>query len=389
MAQRPPRDVNWIPDDSTGISVPGSTKQNAGWIVEKPPLEFLNWMWNRVSRWFHYLSGQSQEYIVIDSANANEKDYDTLADYIADAPAAGDKVLIKETQVLTAQMVVPSDITVRLLDGIGFTRSTLEAVSVIKFGSNVIIEGILNLILSQTGTTAVAVEYDGDNTVGKINVENSSTGILTTAHQINASKSANKIDGIARNTGGGTLTNINVDNSGEDTNRLAIFDEPNNTIVRSLGSNTFFDGFKFALSSDADGDIYYRDAGILKRLAKGTDEDIIRLKSGIPSWETQPLVKILNIGNWNMISTASVNVAHGLTQANIRQVTALIRNDDGNTFHDFGNKDFSEVGGGQGAGIIVSSTNIALHRGLGGEFVSAQYDNPSFDRGWIVITYVA
>lgn len=43
-----------------------------------------------------------------------------------------------------------------------------------------------------------------------------------------------------------------------------------------------------ALGSDADGDIYYRDAGILKRLAKGTDEDFLSLKSGIPSWQKKP-----------------------------------------------------------------------------------------------------
>ena len=87
MSQRPPRDLNWIPDDATGINVPSQTKQNAGWLIEKPARQFFNWMWNRLSRWTHYFSGQSQEFIVIDSTNTNEKNYDTLAAYIADAPA--------------------------------------------------------------------------------------------------------------------------------------------------------------------------------------------------------------------------------------------------------------------------------------------------------------
>lgn len=388
MSQRPPRDLDWIPDDATGINVPSQTKQNAGWIVEKPARQFFNWLWNRLSRWTHYFSGQSQEFIVIDSTNANEKDYDTLAAYIADSPAAGDKVLVKETQALTAQMIIPAGITLRILGGVTFTRTTLEASSVIKFGSDVIIEGVLNLVLSHTGTTAKAIECDGDDLSGKINVENSSTGTLTTAFHINASKTGNALKGFVKNTGGGAITNIGADSSTENSNLLQITDKTSKQIFRSLGSNTFFTGFKFLFGSDADGDIYYRDAGILKRLPKGTDEDVLRLKSGLPSWAAEPLTKIINIGNWNMISTASVSVAHGLTFSKIRNVSAIIRNDDGLTLHDFGNKDFSEVVGGQGGGMIVASANIGLHRGAAGEFVSAAYDDPAFDRGWITITYI-
>tara|TARA_R110000824_G_scaffold97346_4_gene232696 strand:+ start:3809 stop:7414 length:3606 start_codon:yes stop_codon:yes gene_type:complete len=40
----------------------------------------------------------------------------------------------------------------------------------------------------------------------------------------------------------------------------------------------------FALGSDADGDIYYRNSGNLQRLAKGDDDQVLTLASGIPSW---------------------------------------------------------------------------------------------------------
>ena len=239
MAQRPPRDLDWIPDNSTGINVPSQTKQNAGWLIEKPARQFFNWLWNRLSRWVHYNSGQSQEFIVIDSTNANEKDYDTLAAYIAAAPAAGDKVLVKETQVLTAQMVIPDDITLRLLDGITFTRSTDEANSVIKFGSDIIIEGIMNLFLSHTGTTAKALEFDGDNVIGKINVENSSTGILTTVHHVNADKIGNSIDGFIDSTGGGSIVNGVIEATIGNTNHFMIIDKTINQIKRSRGAFTF------------------------------------------------------------------------------------------------------------------------------------------------------
>ena len=141
MSSRPDK-IDWGNANVTEPSV--SKKANGYNVQEKPPREYFNWFQNIVSLWQFYFGGQSQELIVI-SSNADEQDYATLAAYIADAPAAGDKVLIKETQALTAQMVIPDDITLRILDGVLFTRSTLDAASVIELGSNWIIEGILNL----------------------------------------------------------------------------------------------------------------------------------------------------------------------------------------------------------------------------------------------------
>ena len=40
----------------------------------------------------------------------------------------------------------------------------------------------------------------------------------------------------------------------------------------------------FALGSDADGDIYYRNSSNLQRLAKGDDDQVLTLASGLPSW---------------------------------------------------------------------------------------------------------
>ena len=298
MSQRPPRDLDWVPDDSTGITVPSQTKQNAGWIVEKPARQFFNWLWNRLSRWTHYFSGQSQEWIVIDSTNANEKDYDTLAAYIADVPSGGDRVLVKETQALTSQMVMPDGITIKILDGILFTRSTIDSASVIKFGNDIIIEGVLDLILSHTGTTAKAIEINGNRNTGNIKVDNASTGIVTDAFAINAGKEGNLINGLSRNFGGGSITNALTDSSSNNSNVVVVRDTTGNIVIstgivdfvsaQTLTNKTLGTGSKIALGSDADGDIYYRDAGILKRLAKGVNGQILQLISGLPSWTTNP-----------------------------------------------------------------------------------------------------
>ena len=248
MAEKPPKDLDWIPDNSTGISVPGTVKQDDGWIVEKVPLEFLNWFWNRLSRWVHYFSGQSQEYIIIDSANANEKDYDTLAAYIADLPVAGDKILVKQDEVIAAKMTFPAGITIKFLKGVAITTIT-DLADAIEFGSDITIEGTLVLETSHTGTLVDAIVFNGDScNCENISIENKSTGTITNAAFINSGKKANKADIVIANTGGGTITNVFTDNSGNSINTFMVRDLVNDSIFTIPLATDSNDGF--LLSAD-------------------------------------------------------------------------------------------------------------------------------------------
>lgn len=454
---KPTGKVNW---DATGnIVEPNAGRKTSGWLFGvKPPAQNFNWLWNLLGLNQFYSNAQVEDWIVIDS-DADEGDYATLVAYIADAPAAGDRILVKEDQTVTAQIVLPANITLKFLDGSNLLCATNIATSVLKLGSNPIIEGVLNIVLSQTGTTAKAVEIDGDNAIGNINVENSSTGTLTTAYHINANKTGNRVSGFAQNTGGGTLTNIIVDNSTENSNLLTIVDELNNIVISTalidfassqiLSGKSFLDsttniidssdntkkvqfqcasiatgttriwtfpnnnaifvgedlsqsltnkelgvGTKIALGSDADGDIYYRDAGILKRLAKGTNEDTLKLKSGLPSWESEPLTKIIDIGDWDMSTatgSSSKDVAHGLTDSKIRGMNVMIR-DDTAAKHislEQGDTDGDPTPQGSiGVGAIYSGSSVRLTRLTSGRFDSTSYDSTSYNRGWLTITYI-
>jgi hypothetical protein len=232
MARNNPKPSEKIDWQAIGqIIVPSAARKLAGWLFSiKPPAQNFNWKWNLDSLQQLYSNAQVEDWIVIDS-DADEGDYATLAAYIADAPAAGNRILVKEDQTVTAQVVLPANVTLKFLDGSRLLCATNIATSVLKLGSNPIIEGVLNIVLSQTGVTAKAVEIDGDNATGKINVENSSTGTLTTGYHINANKTGNKIEGFAQNTGGGTLTNVIVDNSTELSNIMLIVDESNSVII--------------------------------------------------------------------------------------------------------------------------------------------------------------
>jgi hypothetical protein len=97
--------------------------------------------------------------------------------------------------------------------------------------------------------------------------------------------------------------------------------------------------------------------------------------------------KIVDIGDWNMDTTSSKTVAHGVTANKIRSVSVMIRDDtDGFWLSLTGNQalggawDINNPGGG--------GTLIDLSRITSGPFDNASYDSTSYNRGWVVITYI-
>ena len=95
--------------------------------------------------------------------------------------------------------------------------------------------------------------------------------------------------------------------------------------------------------------------------------------------------KELEIGGWNMDSTATVNIAHGLTKSKIRTMMVSIRNKLDTIVVDFatantGNETSQAV-------ILCDSTNVQITRADSGSFDNTSYDNTDFSRGWITIQY--
>ena len=97
--------------------------------------------------------------------------------------------------------------------------------------------------------------------------------------------------------------------------------------------------------------------------------------------------KVIEIGDWDMVATGSVNASHGIASgvSKIRQVTALILTDNG-----FSSRVLSQTvsGGVAVQGIIVDDVNVTLTRESGGDFDSTAFDSVSFNRGWITIHYI-
>lgn len=114
--------------------------------------------------------------------------------------------------------------------------------------------------------------------------------------------------------------------------------------------------------------------------AKIADGAAVKIPGG-----TALKIKEINIGDWNMDTTNSVAIAHGLTLSKIRSVSALIINDAGTQRTAIAG--FS-LAIGSGVSInAIDATVVNLSRELGGIFDSANYDSTGFNRGHVIITY--
>jgi len=96
----------------------------------------------------------------------------------------------------------------------------------------------------------------------------------------------------------------------------------------------------------------------------------------------------IEIGDWNMDSSQSKAVAHGLGNAwkNIRNIEVMIRNDGDDQYNplDTGSSTGGTCGGIGSPGI--DATNINLIRAASYLFDSTDYNATSYNRGWITVT---
>lgn len=221
MATKPTK-PDWIPDDTSDIVVPSGSKQSLGWVkAERPPYEFMNWFFNIVSQFIDYFSSQAEFNITIDS-DTDEGDYTTLAAYIADSPAAGDRVLLKVDEEITgATMVIPANILLKQQKGKKLWCDENLA-TILQFSDGVVTEGDLLLELSHTGTVGNAISLNGDdNNHINIIVKNTTTGTITSAFEIESGKESNLARGEVLNPSG-TVTNILTDSSGVTSNDVVV-----------------------------------------------------------------------------------------------------------------------------------------------------------------------
>lgn len=99
---------------------------------------------------------------------------------------------------------------------------------------------------------------------------------------------------------------------------------------------------------------------------------------------------IISIGDWNMGSTMSINITHGLSDfKKIRSVSVIIR-DDSDTFYYVLTSPIVDSFGDAGVhGAInqISSSVIVIRRSTTGFFDNANFNSTSYNRGYVRISY--
>ena len=106
------------------------------------------------------------------------------------------------------------------------------------------------------------------------------------------------------------------------------------------------------------------------------------ITSGAVNSDVKLNTTVLIIGDWNMDSTSTRIVLHGVTLSKIRTVSLLIRND---------NDDSYRPGHDVSPGAWVNDINgsaVNLTRTTSGDFDNTDYDSTGFNRGWITIQYI-
>lgn len=96
---------------------------------------------------------------------------------------------------------------------------------------------------------------------------------------------------------------------------------------------------------------------------------------------------VIPIGDWNMDSTSSVNVAHGLSLGRIIGAECIIRNDADTARYPLAGIDNAGSGNVQGSIQSIDANNVVIMRVTGGAFDTASFDSISFNRGWVIIQY--
>lgn len=104
---------------------------------------------------------------------------------------------------------------------------------------------------------------------------------------------------------------------------------------------------------------------------------------------SQLKTKVVEIGDWDMDTDTSINVAHGIADyTKIRAIDVIVRKDTPGVAGY--NKLESIDSGGLNGGIFgINTTNLTLYRSVGGTFDDPTYSTTSYNRGWITITYDA
>ncbi len=99
---------------------------------------------------------------------------------------------------------------------------------------------------------------------------------------------------------------------------------------------------------------------------------------------------VIEIGNWNMDSTLTVNIAHNLSTTEYKTIIStniIIRNDTNTVLLPIASLSNFVAGSVAGGITSINATNVQIQRQQAGTFDGASYSGTSISRGTIALQY--
>jgi hypothetical protein len=147
---------------------------------------------------------------------------------------------------------------------------------------------------------ALATSINGlsiNSTTGALTIANGKTLTDTSGVTLNAMLLANSSGGFSQYSGSsctnqavtalsgtGSVTCGNITNAFLTAGTFASITGVGTLTAGAMGAGVTLGGVTMGLGSDATGDVYYNNGGVLTRLPKGSNGQVLELAAGIPSW---------------------------------------------------------------------------------------------------------
>jgi hypothetical protein len=325
---------------------------------------------------------------------ANVLDY-VLGGATIGGNSAGDILTTDDAQTRTAVLTITTDAVPLLLNNTG--SDTAEGLAWM-FAPNLTAGSDAARIFlgkddSEYDSGVFSFEYNADG--GAANTLN--IGLWGHGDTLKIDGSENV--GIGKTSGGAKLdvdgeiegTSLDINGTTNISDTLTLSKGSGSALIVSSGGNSVFNAggtvtFNGTIN-DGSNNLTATFAEINSSLDgnTATASEITNAAAGIGV--TIPRQKVIEIGDWNMDSTAYVEVAHGLTLSKIIGVRGMIRDDTDALKLRIGS--LSPSSGFPESSISdIDATNIKVERLGGGYFDSTGFDSTSFNRGWLIVDYL-
>jgi hypothetical protein len=229
-------------------------------------------------------------------SSLTQSEYEAIGGHVLDSQATGDIIYASSATQLSRLGKGTDGQVLTLASGIPSWATNSVTIKADDIATG---DGAVNF-----ATTSGNITIDAQATDADVIIKVDDGGSPVTAVTFDGSEAGKAIFVSDVSVGGSLQATSDVNVGGElQTANIGYTDGDNSMTIADGGKVTFSAGF--AVGSDASGDILYSNGTNYVRLAKGSDDQVLTLASGVPSWATPAS------GGGSITRTASGALANG------------------------------------------------------------------------------